>query len=206
MRIPTSRRAKLSSACYLAGAIALLLPSTALGHDHEAVQNVFTGCLGPGGAVRSVQRGEEPKRRCSRRSEEIRLAEVPPGLTAVSWDVRLRLGEGLSPADGIEIRCFGFGDPAEETNLTITINGELVMEIFTQSLGRLHSFTFNDEGSGPASPPFLVRAAGLAATGSPEEEAPCFVAGFAETFEFPGAQAGGAEPLAVEPATTMSGR
>jgi hypothetical protein len=193
------------SAWHLAGAVALLLPAAAIAHDREALPNVFTGCLGPGGAVRSVQRGEEPKRRCSRRSEEIRLAEVPPGVTAVSWDARLQLGEGLSPAPGIQIECFGFGDPAEETNLTITINGEIVVDIFTESLGRLHSFTFNDEGSRAASPPFLVRAAGLAATGSPEEEIPCFAAGFAETFDFPAAQARGAEASAVEAATTMSG-
>jgi hypothetical protein len=184
----SSYQARLRGAVLLATAAALLGFPPALAQDNGPMENVFTGCVGPGGMVRNLQRGDEPKRKCPPRSTEVRFAEVPRGLSIVSWDVELQMGEDFSPAPGIEIRCFG--DPDFGSELSITISGESMGEMFTMDIGREYQFAFMapEGGTLVTTLPFIVRAAGLAFTLQPEFDRPCGSAGYAELFDWPPSQ------------------
>jgi hypothetical protein len=180
----------LPGAVRLAAIAALLSSSSAFAHEFKAVENTFTGCIGPHGAVLNLKRGDEPGRECTGRSKEVRLSGAPAGLSVISWDVVLEIGEDFSPAPGIEISCSG--DPDFSTELTITIDGESMGEMSTMDIGHEYEFVFTGSNSTDSGPPFIVRAAGLAFTGQPDIAGPCGSAGYAEMFEWPPLGAGGA--------------
>jgi hypothetical protein len=157
----------------------LLASSSALAFEGEVVDNAFTGCVLPSGVVHNLQRGDEPRRECHPRAEEARFAEIPDGLSVVSWDIVLDLDEDFSPAPGIEIVC---SDQNPFVNLTITINGEVVADMATQSIGRNRFFVHHGEVSDESwfGEPFLVRAAGRGTTIVYRPDGPCESVGFAE--------------------------